>query len=410
MKPDAIDRELQEFLDGRMTEEQRVAFENRLARDRDLARRVATGQEIRRVLRAGDEQVSPGFYTRARARFEAGRRGRDWFRLLSWETAGLAAAVAVAAVLFVPSLFVSERPGGDLLEQREPPAASRPTPAGSADAPAEETAGETEPARSLAAEGSEPRRGRGEPQGGKQAAADVAELKAEDATRRRVEIPGPPPERYAPAPPPPSPDDAGKRTTISRPEPPDAEPRAAEPPAASVPLEKQQRSSLSERAEPGEPSAAPAVEFEEPAGAQPPRAGTAVEAESTAAPLGHAMASPAVGAEWPAFELPQGAVGRGEVRTLRTAEELARLDRLTGGRVTASGGLRAGTRVVLVGARVEPFSCSGLSAMPIEDRYVIRLRATYDSQAAASWGCAIVIPDDGRSVAVMGPAGPESDE
>jgi anti-sigma factor RsiW len=111
MKPDAIDRELQEFLDGRMSEKARTAFENRLAQDRDLARRVATGREVGRALRAGDEQVSLGFYTRARARFEASRRGRDWFRLLSWETAGLAAAVAIAGVLFLPSLFMSERPG-----------------------------------------------------------------------------------------------------------------------------------------------------------------------------------------------------------------------------------------------------------------------------------------------------------
>jgi hypothetical protein len=434
MKPDAIDRELQEFLDGRMSEKARTAFENRLAQDRDLARRVATGREVGRALRAGDdEQVSLGFYTRARARFEASRRGRDWFRLLSWETAGLAAAVAIAGVLFLPSLFMSERPGEDLFRETTSPAAPQPKQAVSADSPAATTAREVEATKTLAAEGSERAPLRDEQKGGKKAKADDAEVGADDAMRRRAEGSPSPIESFAPAPPPPSVGEARMKKTTSDQGAPDAERRShgltdegtagrsreageypdTEPEPAEIRLEtaepppsvawEKKRSSLSKRAEPGEPPASAAVEIEEEV-APPPDRGAAVEADSDVAPAS------AVGAGWRTFELPEGAVGRGEVRTLRTAEELARLERLSGGRLTESGVHEAGTRVVLVGARAEPFSCSGLSAVPSEDRYVIRLGASYDPQAAARWGCAIVIPDDGRSVTVMGPGGPESDE
>ena len=47
--------------------------------------------------------MSPGFYTRLRAEFETRRApSRRWFRLLSWETAGLATAVLIAVVMFAP--------------------------------------------------------------------------------------------------------------------------------------------------------------------------------------------------------------------------------------------------------------------------------------------------------------------
>ena len=62
---------------------------------------------------AGDTpELSPGFYTRARARFEeaAGRGGRrrGW-RVLSWEAAGLAVAAVLALALFLPPIVEQTR-------------------------------------------------------------------------------------------------------------------------------------------------------------------------------------------------------------------------------------------------------------------------------------------------------------
>ena len=101
------ERALHDYLDGRLSEEERKRFEARMEREPELARRVAACRDIGRSLREGDEELSPAFYTRARAAFEeasGSRAARSWFRPLSWETAGLAAVVLVAAALFVPGL------------------------------------------------------------------------------------------------------------------------------------------------------------------------------------------------------------------------------------------------------------------------------------------------------------------
>jgi len=101
------DGELQEYLDGRLSAEQRAAFEARLTREPALRAQLEGALEIRDALSSEPEALSPGFYTRARARFEesSGRTPARWtFRLLSWETAGVAAAAALATALFVPWL------------------------------------------------------------------------------------------------------------------------------------------------------------------------------------------------------------------------------------------------------------------------------------------------------------------
>jgi anti-sigma factor RsiW len=94
------EKRLQEYLDGRLSESERSAFELRLKADAQLQRKARAALELRKNLREDAAELPPGFYARARERFEqtGPGRGRRWFRLLSWESAGLAAAVALAAV------------------------------------------------------------------------------------------------------------------------------------------------------------------------------------------------------------------------------------------------------------------------------------------------------------------------
>jgi hypothetical protein len=100
------DDKLQEYLDGRLTAEQRAEFERLLESDEELAGRIEAYREQGRALREDGPELSPGFYTRVRARFEEARpvKKRGIYRLVSWEVAGLAAAAALAGILFVPGL------------------------------------------------------------------------------------------------------------------------------------------------------------------------------------------------------------------------------------------------------------------------------------------------------------------
>ena len=76
---------LQDFLDGRLSDEERAGFEARMRDDADLAKRVDSARQIREALREDPEELSPGFYARARERFEqtTGRKRRAGWRLLS---------------------------------------------------------------------------------------------------------------------------------------------------------------------------------------------------------------------------------------------------------------------------------------------------------------------------------------
>jgi len=107
-------RRIQEFLDGRLETAERQAFEDELRDDPKLAQRVAFLREVGEALRAEPDPLPPGFYTRLGARFGSIPETRRWFRPVSWETAGLIAAVALAAVLFLPSLVrreIADLPG-----------------------------------------------------------------------------------------------------------------------------------------------------------------------------------------------------------------------------------------------------------------------------------------------------------
>ena len=108
MSEDQLQRNLNDYLDDRLGVDERKRFEERLAGDAELARRVAAAQEIREELRSGEEELSAAFYTRTVARFSAKRR-----RLplgLSWSTAGLAVATIAAVAIFVPAVLREEIP------------------------------------------------------------------------------------------------------------------------------------------------------------------------------------------------------------------------------------------------------------------------------------------------------------
>lgn len=88
---------LADWLDGRMSEAERRAFERRLAGDPELARRAEVFRAAGRALREelpGDE-LRPGFVARARQRFEANERTRRGWPMV-WVAAAAAALVLLA--------------------------------------------------------------------------------------------------------------------------------------------------------------------------------------------------------------------------------------------------------------------------------------------------------------------------
>lgn len=109
MSDERRQHELQEYLDGRMNDEERERFEQRLAGDEELATRVAAAQDLRKALRTDDETLSGAFYTRTVAEFSARQRRRLPLGL-TWGSVGLAAAALAAAAIFVPPMLRDEIP------------------------------------------------------------------------------------------------------------------------------------------------------------------------------------------------------------------------------------------------------------------------------------------------------------
>ncbi len=108
MSEDRLQRSLNDYLDDRLDADERERFEERLAGDEELGRRLASSREIRTALRSGDEELSSGFYTRTVARFAAARRRAPFG--LTWSTVGLAAATIAAAAIFIPAVLREEIP------------------------------------------------------------------------------------------------------------------------------------------------------------------------------------------------------------------------------------------------------------------------------------------------------------
>lgn len=128
MTRDRNEDRIQDYLDGRLSGAERADFEARLRQDPELARRLDDYRKIGQALREEEPVLSPGFYTRARARFEAASgRPRRAFRLLSWEAAGLSAAVLLAAAIFLPGLLRQDE------TVAPPPSPTEPAPESRAD-------------------------------------------------------------------------------------------------------------------------------------------------------------------------------------------------------------------------------------------------------------------------------------
>jgi hypothetical protein len=400
----ADERKLQDFLDGRMTDGERAAFQERLERDPELAHRVEAYREIGGALRGGDEELSPGFYTRARARFESATAApaprRRWFRLVSWETAGLATAALLAMVLFLPGLLdrgsglrdpeTAEAEGVDVAQAEPAPpdletrpgfadddAAPKPVdPKGSRgaglDAPPATPPAERK--NETLAAGGEP----AEPAGPESRPKRAAE-KERSADELQESVPATPPALAK------ADSVAGKDAFAAEGEGRlDTEPSPEEPPARVVVVDV-----VGQQAPPVEGAA----REQKKAGASRMRAEPIAAAPQSAVSVQDGIA------------LAAGMVEPGAVRSLseeswrqqrsptETDESYRFLEQDLGGE----------RRVFLIGRRDVPFRCGGIRVEATAETYELRLSPPTGPTDVATDGCALFLPRDGRSVVVIDP-------
>ena len=64
------------------------------------------------------------------------------------------------------------------------------------------------------------------------------------------------------------------------------------------------------------------------------------------------------------------------------------------------GGYDPNSRLVLIGARTEPFDCARVSIVATETEYWILLSPTAEGGRAAEHGCALLLPRDGRAIEI----------
>ena len=418
------EQRLQEYLDGRLSASERSEFEARLKTDADLAGKARAALALRQALQEDGPELPPGFYARARDRFErtVPMEGHRWFRLLSWESAGLAAAVVLAAVLFVPPLMqdgpfrdeifapalrqtvpvqeksVSDRrlPSAEASKpQREPEKKPEPRKDSNLISPATDSERRGEPLDAVeeaedlgmsdeVSEKAEGLRGEGTPKTG----ADL------DAGRDAPDLPAAPPapasakgERggvAAPAEPRPSPgldEQSGKSASGQS-----AKKRSAP--------ESYTRERIVERAQRAVESDAAFAEGDaHVAGAE------VTESEEVSPLIRVGDYSPEPAAAEPravrileATELPPGAVGPGTVKVVESEqgwnETLAQSD----GRSLESLAFEPGRRIVLIGPRAVPIGCSPITARLAGDRVEIHLPSPGIGGRPASGGCAVYLP------------------
>jgi len=378
------ERERQDYLDGRLTAEQRERFEARLEREPDLARRVEACREVGQALRGGDETLSPGFFTRVRAAFEEASRGgepRRWFRPLSWETAGLAAVVLVAAALYVPGL-VRVPSGRDAFVEPEEPGKI-------------EFRRYTPPEPVVAEDTVQNELERGEALSEPPAAAET-----HDADERAlVAGQGVPPEPRPPV----------RRQTAPRGGEELGAVAADESAPAEAPRDKGEDRGGGATWAPAPPAGTPADEAATVPAAQEPKSRLRAEEEETHADTeaaGYAKKSAAAleGLAADGFTsapAPAGLVEAGALRVIDDAEEWRELLLRSAERILEDlGGFDPGSRLVLVGARAEPFDCASLSVVATESRYWILLSPPPEGGRPAEHGCALLLPRDHRTVGI----------
>ena len=356
MTREALEAELQDYLDGRMPEDRRREFEARAAGDPALARRIRAHRDDAEALRAGTVSLSPDFHARLRARFEERHAAAPrWFRLASWEAAGLAAAVIVAAVLFVP-LFVGDRPG---------PA----VPAGPAARPPVQAE-----SRSVAPQ--EPvREGRADARDEAGAAAD-----------RRMSKPEQPARKNAPE------SEPGKEKKVLA---------DAAAPGAAAPQPAREEFAPA----PPPPSAPSATESN--ALEKGPAAGTSFGGEVAGEPYAAAQAAPPAQLARTArrspvgIAVPAGVVEPGAAREVVDPGDWTEV--ASRAEASAIGRYDPALRVVLVGERDGGLDCPASTTVETAAAHEIRLAGAGPDPPRDGHGCAFVLPRDGKPVRLSGP-------
>lgn len=412
MNADRLEQMLQDYLDDRLPAEERAAFEARMREDRELSARVEACRRIGSALREAPPELSPGFYTRARARFEAAQRPRRrWFRLVSWESAGLATAVVLVASIFLPPLVRRDLPAvgraaapevrpvaGVRADKVQAKPAARPVDEGRPDeAKSEATTrslsevrreeAQTEPAAPEAEEAARAALAR---EKSAPAAAAGATVTDEVGPQKR-NAPAPPPPRpatgdvvesherrqFAPAPAVAGRDERADLGTAGEPETTAALPRAATSPPPAEVIEGRDNDDSSDLAARND---------------QPAR--STYESRVTGVSHLTPSADAAVDAlPVDSYDLPDGVVEAGTVRELTDPRAIAELLGRLGGPAKRAEADSGPTRLVLIGRSTPAFTCRPARLERTGDRYVILLPAA-SASATPGGGCAVALPDD----------------
>jgi hypothetical protein len=359
-----IDRAVHDYLDGRLSEEERRAFEARLERDPELARIVEAYRVAGRALRDAPVELPPGFYVRTRARFEASRPARlTWMRFVSWEATGLAAAALLLTALVLPEVWERYGPPPEVAPS-EPPSTTRPAAAPEAKlvSPAE-AEGSIAPTVEGQASGLEtPPTASPEPPRDKREIADETAAFADDdsGVAERDEV---------------------------------AEPRRAMAPKPD--LEKG-RAGGEENFEWQKKQATPQPEAER-GRYRTQRSESLQEGEFAPAPVLGDKAAPTPRAE----ALPPGVIAARELVVIDDPESWNRfLQQLPADSSLALRPDFATERVAVVGPAPGLDDCNSVRWSKTDDRIVIEWPPTALRGAGASGGCVVAIPADGRPVEI----------
>ncbi len=359
------DELLQDYVDGRLSDAERTEVEGLLRADPDKARRVESWRVIGRTLRNEQAELSPGFYARARERFErsvpAGPRG---WHVLSWETAGLATAAVRAGAIVGPARL------------RDPELGRQPDARTELDRESERSEGKKTAADPSPSFAPQPERevadsGRRAAERPEEAQAEVEEMFADRAGD------------FAPVPPgkgsaaPRDADLAGRRAEVPMAE-------AAQPPAAVRQKSRERVAANDDLADDARESRAAAQAADELPPAEKVEAGGLMKAVTDT--VSGPTAAPAV------VELPPDAAPSNGIHLVETRSEWEA--RLADGKTLAPlGGYDDDLRLVLVGAlRAD---CASLSITRDSTGY--RVKLLRNGSAA---GCAFVLPDDGLPVSL----------
>ena len=363
---------LQEYLDGRLSSERRAAFEARLESEPALRLELESALELRAALGEEGPELSPGFFARTRARFEeSSRPTKGWsFRLLSWETAGVAAAAALATALFVPRLTQQGLPADlgavateknqavvvDVLKDEEP--AFAPDPAEERTLREEEgweeaPVGEMKQAALPAAPKAKLEKSRDR---------DMADIESE-----RLESPG----------------------------------KQAPPPAPSS-VKSDQRAGRDQELELSIQGSAAGETRHKRIALDDDALPTDAPTEAGGAERGQRSAVAARESRPVVVELPAGLIDREQLRSVERVEEwLALLGGSYGEAIEMLGPPAADRRLVLIGPR-NGLVCNALTVT--DDQHSHRIEWTRSPmQRAADGGCALVLPLDGRTVSIADP-------